>query len=142
MPAAAGGHVIKDALVSFALVEGGGAQTDYTNQLDTATLTPEQSTQTKRTLVPDGTLQDVDSSVWTLTIAGVQDYVAARGLTRWLFDNEGAKANFTVEPIAGGVGFTGVCTLKAVPIGGETGSWAEFSAELPVTGKPAVVDPI
>lgn len=140
MPAAAGGHVIKNALVTLAL-DGITPQVDYTNQLDTASFTPDQSTQTKRTLVPDGTLQDVDSSVWTLTLAGIQDYVAARGLTRFLFDNEGKKADVTVEPINGGVGMTAQVTLKSVPFGGESGSWAEFSVELPVDGKPAIVDP-
>lgn len=136
MPAAAGGFVIKDALVSLGPV--GGPEVDYTNQLDTATVSPEQATQTKKTLVPDGTLQDVDSSVWTLTLAGIQDYVAARGLARYLFDHEGEKADFTVEPIAGGVGMTGTCVLKSVPFGGETGNWAEMSIELPVVGRPAV----
>lgn len=139
MPAAAGGFVIKDALVEFGPAVGAGV--DYTNQLDTATVTPDQSTQTKRTLVPDGTLQDVDSSVWTITLAGIQDYVAARGLSRYLYDHEGEKAKFTVEPIAGGVGMTGICTIKAVPFGGETGNWAEFSVELPCDGKPTLVDP-
>lgn len=139
MTAAAGGFVIKDALVSFGPV--GGPEVDYTNQLDTATLTPEQATQTKKTLVPDGTLQDVDNATWSLTLAGIQDYVAARGFARYLLDHVGAKAQFTVEPIADGVGMTGICVVKAVPFGGETGNWAEFSVELPVIGQPVVVDP-
>lgn len=139
MPAAAGGFVIKNALVSLGPT---GAEVQYTNQLDTATLTPDQSTQTRRMLVPDGTLQDVDSSVWSLTLAGIQDYVAARGLARFLFDHETEKMDFTVEPINGGVGMTGVVILKSVPFGGETGNWAEFSVELPCEGKPELVDPV
>lgn len=139
MPAAAGGHVIKDALVSLGPV--GGPEVEYSNQFDTVTLTPDQSTQTKRTLVPDGTLQDVDSATWALTLAGIQDYVAGRGFTRYLLDNNMEKADFTVEPIRGGVGFTGTVTLKAAPIGGEAGGWAEFSIELPVDGAPVPVDP-
>lgn len=139
MSAAPGGFVIKDAMISFGPV--GGPEVEYTNQLDTATVSPDQSTQTKRTLSPDGTLQDVDSSVWTLSLAGIQDYVAARGLARYLFDHEGEKADFTVEPIAGGVGMTGTCTIKSVPFGGETGNWAEMSVDLPVDGRPALVDP-
>lgn len=139
MPAAPGGYVIKDALFSLGPV--GGPEVNYTNQFDTVTLTPEQATQTKKTLVPDGTLQDVDTETWSLNLAGIQDYVDARGFTRYLFDNSGVKAQFTVEPRSGEEGMTGVCTLKAVPFGGETGNWAEFSVELPVTGRPVLVDP-
>lgn len=139
MPAALGGYVIKNASVKVGPDVPGLVQ--YANQLDTATLTPEQSTQTKKTLVPDGTLQDVDNSTWSLTLAGIQDYVEDQGIARFLFENEGEQFAFEVEPKAGGVKMTGIAVAKAPPFGGETGNWAEFSLELPVVGKPLLVDP-
>jgi Phage tail tube protein len=136
---APGGYIIKDAKVTFGPV--GGPEVDYTNQFDTATLTPTQATQTRRMLTPDGTLQDVDTATWSLSLAGVQDYVDARGFARYLFEHQGQKADFTLEPRAGEEGMTGTVTIKAVPFGGETGGWAEFSVELPVDGQPELVDP-
>ena len=139
MPAAVGGYVIKNANVKVGPNVPGLIQ--YANQLDTATLTPEQATQTKRTLVPDGTLQDVDNATWTLTLAGIQDYKAGQGIARFLTDNEGDQVQFELEPKVGGVKATGIVVAKAVPFGGETGNWAEFSIELPVVGTPTFVDP-
>lgn len=139
MPAALGGYVIKNASVKVGPTVPGLIQ--YANQLDTATLTPEQATQTKRTLVPDGTLQDVDSATWTLTLAGIQDYKVGQGIARFLFDNEGDQFSFEVEPKLGGVKMTGIAVAKAPPFGGESGNWAEFSIELPVVGSPTPVDP-
>jgi hypothetical protein len=130
MPAAVGGYVLKDGLVT---VEG----TAYSNQCKTIMLTPSQDTQTYRTIVPDGTKQDVDTAVWSLTLAGLQDYEAARGLARLLTDNAGEKLDIVVTPDQDqGVSATVTVTAKAVPFGGDTGSWAEFSVELPVDGAP------
>lgn len=139
MPAALGGYVIKNASVKVGQDVPGLAQ--YANQFDTARLDPEQATQTKRTLVPDGTLQDVDNPVWSLSLAGIQDYKANQGVARFLTDNAGEQIAFEIEPKAGGVKATGICVAKAVPFGGETGSWAEFSVELPVVGSPTFIDP-
>lgn len=139
MSAALGGYVIKNASVKVGPDVPGLVQ--YANQLDTAMLTPEQATQTKKTLVPDGTLQDVDNSVWSLTLAGIQDYVAGQGIARFFFDHEGEEFAFEVEPKAGGVKMSGIAVAKAPPFGGETGNWAEFSLELPVVGKPELDDP-
>lgn len=132
MPAAAGGYVIKDASVLIGTAPG----VQYANQLDTATLTPEQATQTKKTLVPDGTLQDVDSATWSVSLAGIQDYVAGQGLARYLTDNAGTSTTLELTPKNGGVKATVTVVCKAVPFGGETGKWAEFSIELPVIGQP------
>ena len=139
MPAAQGAYVIKNASVKVGPTVPG--LVDYANQLDTVLLTPEQATQTKKTLVPDGTLQDVDNATWTLTLAGIQDYVSGQGIARFLYDNAGEEFSFEVEPKLGGVKMTGVAVAKAPPFGGETGNWAEFSLELPVVGSPTPVDP-
>lgn len=130
----AGAYVMRNAVVTIDTV-------GYANQVTTATLTPEQETQTLRTLVPDGIVQDVDSPVWTLNLAGVQDYVAAQGLARYLTDNAGTKLDLTLEPKAGGVSATCTVIAKAVPFGGEQGSFVTFEAELPVVGSPTFTDP-
>ncbi len=130
MPAAVGGYVLKDGTITF-------EATDYSNQCKTIMLTPAQETQTYRTIVPDGTKQDVDTEVWTLSVAGLQDYEAARGLARFLTDNSGQKLDVVLTPDQDqGVSATVTVTAKAVPFGGDTGSWTEFSVELPCDGRP------
>lgn len=132
MPAAAGAYVIKNASVLIGTAPG----VQYANQLDTATLTPEQATLTRKTLVPDGTLQDVDVPTWTVALAGIQDHVAAQGLAAFLTTNSGTTTTLVLTPKTGGPKATVTVVCKAVPFGGETGKWAEFSTELPVVGQP------
>lgn len=130
MSAPVGGYVLRNATVT---VEATG----YTNQLKTVMLTPEQATQTYRTLVPDGVKQDVDTPVWSCTLAGLQDYVSAQGLARFLTEMSGQKIDLVITPdVSQGVSATVTVTAKATTFGGEQGNWAEFSVELPCDGAP------
>lgn len=130
MAAPLGAYVLRDANFT---VEA----TDYANQATSVVLTPEQPTQTLRTMVPDGIVQDVDSAVWTCSINGVQDYVAARGLARLLTDMAGQQIDIVFTPRVGvGTKATVTCIAKAVPFGGEQGAFTTFSVELPVVGAP------
>lgn len=131
MAAPLGAYVLRDAAFT---VEA----TDYANQCTSVVLTPEQPTQTIRTMVPDGIVQDVDSAVWTCSINGIQDYKAAQGFARFLTDMAGQEIDivFTPRKGTGNATATVTCIAKAVPFGGEQGSFTTFSVELPVKGAP------
>ena len=75
MAAPAGAYVLRDALFTV-------AGTDYANQCTSVVMTPEQETQTLKTMVPDGIVQDVDTASWTLSINGIQDMTNGQGLAR------------------------------------------------------------
>jgi hypothetical protein len=135
MTAPLGGYVLKDALVSF-------TATDYANQVTKLLLTPDQPTQTLRTAVPDGIVQDVDTAVWTLSLSGVQDYKTGQGLARFLTDNSGTVQSVTVTPRKSGPGASATVSVicKAVPFGGDQGNFATFDVDLPVVGAPVWTD--
>jgi hypothetical protein len=134
MAAPAGAFVMRNAVVTF------GASA-YSNQVSKARFVPDTPIQTMRTLVPDGIVQDIDSTAWTLELSGIQDLVAARGLSRYLFDNNGDTVTVEVEPKAGGVSVTASVIVVPTELGGEQGDWAQFEIELPVIGQPTLTDP-
>jgi hypothetical protein len=129
MSAPAGAYVVKNASVTLSGL-------DYANQVKKARLVPETPVQTYRTLVPDGVVQDVDSAVWTLELAGIQDFTDSQGLARYLNDHAGETVEVVLQPKAGGVTATVDVLCMAVPFGGEQGSWAEIEIELPCQGQP------
>lgn len=129
MSAPAGAYVLRDATFT---VEG----TDYANQCTSVILTPEQETQTLKTMVPDGIVQDVDTAVWALSINGIQDYVAAQGLAALLTSMSGQQLDIVFAPKAGGRTATVTVVGKNVPFGGEQGAFTTMDVELPVIGQP------
>lgn len=131
MSAPLGAYVLRDATF---MVEA----TDYANQCTSVVLTPEQPSQTLRTMVPDGIVQDVDSAVWTCSINGIQDYKAAQGLARLLTEMAGQDLDIVFTPRNGTGNTTATVTVKgkATPFGGEQGSFTTFSIDLPVIGEP------
>ena len=134
MTAPAGAYVLRDALLTI-------EATDYAAQCTSVVLTPDQATQTLKTMVPDGIVQDVDTAVWTLSINGIGDFVNAQGLARLLTDMNGEQIDIVFEPKKGGVSATVTAVAKAVPFGGEQGAFTSFSVELPVVGAPVFADP-
>jgi hypothetical protein len=130
MTAPTGAYVLRDALFT---VEG----TDYANQCTSVVMTPTQETQTLKTMVPDGIVQDVDTPTWVCSINGIQDYVTAQGLARYLTDHSGEQIDVVFEPKKGGVTATAVLVAKATPFGGEQGAFTTFDVELPMIGAPA-----
>lgn len=135
MTAPSGAYVLRDALFKV-------ETTDYANQCTSVVMTPNQDTQTLKTMVPDGIVQDVDTATWTCSINGIQDYVTAQGLARFLTENSGQQVDIEFEPKKGGVKATATCVAKAVPFGGEQGSFTTFDVELPMIGEPVFADPV
>lgn len=134
MAAPKGAYVLRNAVVTV-------DEEEYANQCSRAELTPEADTQTLKTLVPDGIVQDVDSAVWTLNLTLVQDYTAEQGLARKLTDSHGQELDVHLEPKNGGVGADVTVIAQAVNFGGEQGNFATSEVELPVIGQPDWVDP-
>lgn len=130
MTAYAGAFVIRNALVKF------GA-TDYSNQCSKARLVPDTPVQTMRTLVPDGQVVDVDSTVWTLELSGLQDWETG-GLALFLNSNAGTLQSVTIAPVGttGKKQATVSCRIVPVPFGGDQGEFAQFDVELAVQGQP------
>lgn len=131
MAAPVGGYVLRDAECTF---DG----TDYANQLTKIRFVPETPMQQMRTLVPDGVVSDVDSSVWSLELSGIQDMVSAQGFARYLNDNAGDTVTVVYTPKPGGPAMTADVILMAVPFGGEQGAFTNFDVTLPVVGTPAI----
>jgi len=129
LPAPAGAFVLRAPVITI----GGTA---YANQLVKARLVPETPTQTMRTLVPDGVVQDVDSTVWTLELSGVQDWKNAQGFCDYLNDNNGISVPVVLQPKPGTGEKTASFSIIAHPVefGGEQGQFATFEAEFGVVG--------
>lgn len=131
MPAPAGAYVLRNCSIVIDDV-------DYANQLTKATLEPDQDTQTLKTLVPDGLVQDVDSPVWSLKIEGVSDWTPNQGLA-WRFSQSiGEKLTATLVPKVGDNQPNATFTVvsMAPSMGGEQGNWNTMEMELPVDGQP------
>jgi hypothetical protein len=132
MPAASGYIVYKNASIEVDSVE-------YANQLSRARLVPETPSQTFRTLVPDGVVQDVDSPAWTLELAGLQIWTAG-GLVKALHDAAvaGDNVEIVLQPKLGTAQPTATVTIvpKSLPFGGDQGQILPFEDSFQVVGAP------
>lgn len=133
MAAPAGAFVLRNTSVTF----GGTA---YANQFTKVRFVPDTPIQTMRTLVPDGIVQDVDSTSWVLEIEGIQDYKMAQGFARYLFDNAGDTVPVIFAPKLGELTVAASVVLVPTEIGGEQGNFATIEVELPVIGQPVIDD--
>jgi hypothetical protein len=130
MPAPTGVITYKNALVTIDSVE-------YNNQSTRARLVPDTPIQTMRTLIPDGVIQDVDSTVWTFELAGVQIWTTG-GLADALNDAVGTELDVVLQLKAGTGQPTATFTILALPVpfGGDQGQILPFEASFPVVGAP------
>lgn len=131
MPAAANAYVIKDAIVTVDSVE-------YANQARIARLTPDQTVQTYRTMVPDGAQSDVDSPTWKFELTALQ-INATGGLAKALRAlTVGEQVDVILAPRdkVGDDQAAFTIVAMAPQFGGEQGSWAEIEMEFGVVGQP------
>lgn len=132
MPAPANTFVMRDALVTLDDVE-------YANQCWVARLVPTVNTISQPTLVPDGTIVDVDNAVWTceLTFAQINK---TGGLAKVLRDAApGTEMEIVLVPHDTGAGSPrATATIKTLPgpFGGTQGELANNEMVLPVVGSP------
>ena len=94
------------------------------------------------TLCPEGSYSSIGKTTYGLHIVAVQRW-AADGLAAFLWDNDGALADFqyqahgeSVDPTADLPGMTGTVRLVAPNYGGAVSTWAELDVELPCQSKP------
>lgn len=126
-----GVYVLRDASVTV-------DETEYNNQCTRARLVPDTPVQIKRTLVPDGIVQDVDSPAWVFEVAALQKNDAG-GLAKALRDaTPGTELDVVLVPKDGLSQPQASFTILAMPVvfGGEQGSFADFEASFPVVGQP------
>jgi hypothetical protein len=124
--------VMKDASIKVDDIE-------YANQVRKARLVPDQQTQTYKTLVPDGVIQDTDQAVWTLELEGLQ-INATGGLAKALRTAAGTVIEVIVQPKVGtGQDIATVNVLvPAIPFGGEQGEFLVMDLSIPVVGQPVL----
>lgn len=124
--------------------------TDYRCQLTAATLTPSAGGTaggaTLSTFCADHSDASSTATTWTLDLTGFQSYADAQDFSMWAFDNEDAKAEFTLVPGQdGGVptatnpGFTGTVTVRPTVIGGTAKQFATFTVSLPLDTRPTKI---
>lgn len=123
--------VMKNSSVKVETVE-------YANQCTRSRLVPDTPIQTKRTLVPDGIVQDVDSPSWVWQVAALQKNDTG-GLAKALRDADpGEQLDVVFLPEEGLSMPQATFTVIAVPVdfGGDQGQFEDFEAVLPVLGQP------
>ena len=130
LPAYTGAFVNRNALFTL-----GG--TNFANQVWKVRIVPDTPNQQQRTLVPDGTISDVDSATWVMELEGLQDFEAG-GLAAYLRTNAGVQVAFAFAPVnsSGKQKYTGTVVAIAPPMGGEQGEFAQFEIEMPIIGNP------
>jgi hypothetical protein len=126
--------VIRDALLTI-------EATDYAGKVKTARFVPETEVQSYPTLVPTGTLTSVGNPIWSLELEGVQDHTTG-GLAKLLTESHGQEIEVVLAPFdeVGERQVTATVIAQAVPFGGESGTFADFSVTLGVVGEPTFAD--
>ena len=100
------------------------------------------------TLCPEGTFSEATERAWNFVLTGVQDVESQESLQLFLLAHDGEEATFTYYPKvdkAGtpqGIGFTGLVTITPPDAVGNaaSGTFATFTATLPLKGKYQVID--
>lgn len=130
MPVPAGRILYRDAVVTIDSVE-------YANQVNKARLVPDTPTVTYKTLVPDGVVQDTDTTTWQFELSGLQ-IRGVTGLAAALNAAAGDEIEVILQPKSGTGQPTATFTMVAMPVefGGEQGNYLTFDATFPVVGQP------
>jgi hypothetical protein len=131
MPAAANAVFGKNALFTF-------DDDPFTNEINEAEFTPQQETQSYKTLVPDGTQNDTDNAVWSLNITGLAIHKAG-GLAAAMRAAAGTEVEVVLQQVAGVGQPTATATIivPAIPFGVKQGQWSTMTIVCPVVGEPA-----
>jgi hypothetical protein len=98
-----------------------------------------------QTLCPTGSFSSVGKTTYDLHLVAAQDW-STTGLARFLWDNDGALAEFqyqahgaaSMPPTAATPGMAGTVRLVAPTYGGEADTYAELEVTLPCSAKPTL----
>jgi hypothetical protein len=119
-----------------------GTSTDVSCDVTAATLTPDTPEEIRKRLCGQKTV--TGTTVWSLELAYDQNWsvgsagppVVTVGLSRFLQDNAGALADFTIVWPLEDTQATGVVRLKPGDYGGTAGEIAEATITLGLDGEP------
>lgn len=127
-----GGYVMRNASLKV-------ASTEYGAQVTKARIVPDTPVVTTKT-IDGGVIQDVEATVWTIELTGVQSSgpVTGTGLDTYLLTNQGTQITLILKPVATGRTYTVTCVAMPVAFGDEAGKQASFDITLPVVGTPTI----
>jgi len=122
---------------------GVGTRVEYNCDLTTAEIIAEPGDEVSvSTLCATGSFSSIGKTTYALHIVALQRW-AADGLANFLWDNDGALADFqyqahgsAIVPSATQPGMSGQVRLIAPTYGGESGQYAELDVTLPCSTKP------
>jgi hypothetical protein len=111
---------------------------DFSCDATGATLKPDTTVTQRNYLCGSKTI--VAEAVWTLTLDLEQNWDAVEGLSQYLFDHAGEKAQVTINSST--LEKSAACTTTLVPsqFGGTAGEIAEATIDLGVDGQPTFAD--
>jgi hypothetical protein len=123
-------HVMKNSVFTL---EG----VDFVGQVNKVNFVPDTPIQQMRTLSPTGTITDIDTTVWTMELAGVQDF-GSGSLGAALRTAAGTLQSVVFQPKTGAAQdkIEAEVMCMHIPFGGEQGAWRTFDISLPVDGVP------
>jgi hypothetical protein len=124
-------------------LSGAGSRVEYNCDVSTAEIISTPGDEVEyATLCPTGSYKSVGKTTYALHIVAVQRW-AVDGLAAFLWDNDGALADFQYQ--AHGAGKVpsatepGTVRLIAGNYGGEVETFAELDVELPCSSKPTKI---
>jgi hypothetical protein len=138
---------MRDVTLNLRLTSPGtGTRTEYECDIHTAEIVPTPGDEVSySTLCASGSYSSIGKTTYALHLVAAQRW-AADGLATFLWDNDGALADFQYQAHGTGVapdatqpGMTGQVRLIAGNYGGEVDTYAELEVTLPCTSKPTKV---
>ena len=133
--------------VSLTLKLTAGSRVQFNCDVHTAEVVTEPGdTVDYQTLCPTGSFSSQGKATYTLHLVAAQDWTPT-GLARFLWDNDGALADFqyqahgaaVIPPTVDAPGMAGQVRLVAPSYGGEADTYAELDVELPCASRPTIV---
>jgi hypothetical protein len=124
-------YVLRDALVTI-------EDTEYENLFVKTRLVPKTDVQTLTTLVPDGVVQDVGTTIWEWQVTIAADWTASTGLAAVFNDNNGDQLDVVMAPKNSSGKPQASFTIVSMPVdfGGDQGAFNTVDAVFPVVGQP------
>lgn len=137
---------MRDVSLTLKLLPAGPSRVQYNCDVHLAEVVAEPGDEVSyRTLCPTGTFSSIGATTFGLHLVAAQDW-STTGLARFLWENDGALAEFQYQPHGAAVipptaampGMTGTVRLIAPTMGGEADTYAELDVTLPCSAKPAL----
>lgn len=131
--------------VTLTLKVGAGVAAEFNGDCSNAAIEVTPGDEVQYPTLDGEVASNVGPASYALAITAGQDW-SATGLARFLWDNDGATADFVYNahgkdavPTAGTPAVQGQCRLVAGSYGGEVGTFAEIEVSLPCLARPELV---